>query len=315
MQVAIILSSALGWPALQALAAQGGVAAVAVPRCPPAAETEQLAQQAAALGLPVTRLTRERLNAELFAWLEPLTVAAVLVFTLPWRIPAAVLALPPQGFLNFHLAPLPAYRGPEPLFWLLRNGETTGAVTVHRMDADFDTGPVVLAEPVPVGPGDTHGLYRARLAGLAAPVALRLLASLRGEAAALAPVAQAETPARYWPRPGLADVCVTWADPAAAIERLVRATNPWNRGALTTLRGQPLRLLSVTPHPNALTGPVTPGTVLHADAAAGLWVACGTGEALRLDIVALDEGYFTGLQLMQLGIGVGEVLGGTPIMG
>ncbi|MBG8554971.1 methionyl-tRNA formyltransferase [Hymenobacter guriensis] len=308
MQVAVIISSALGWPALQALAAQGGVAAVAVPYCPPEAETDQLAQQVAALGLPITRLARQQLGADLAAWLEPLAIEAVLVFTLPWRIPAAVLALPPQGFLNFHLAPLPAYRGPEPLFWLLRNGEATGAVTVHRMDADFDTGPVVLTEPVPIGPGDTHGLHRAQLAGRAAPVALHLLASLRGQAPLLTPVAQEGAPARYWPRPALADVCVRWSEPAVAIERLVRATNPWNRGALATLRGQPLRLLSVTPHPQAATGPATPGTVLHADRTAGLWVACGAGEALRLDMVALDEGYFTGLQLMQLGVGVGEVL-------
>ncbi|AHJ96603.1 methionyl-tRNA formyltransferase [Hymenobacter swuensis] len=308
MQVAVIISSPLGWPALQALATQGGVAAVAVPRCPPEAETEQLAEQVATLGLPVTRLTQQQLGPELAAWLEPLAVAAVLVFTLPWRIPATVLTLPPQGFLNFHLAPLPAYRGPEPLFWLLRNGETTGAVTVHRMDADFDTGPVVLTEPVPIGPGDTYGLHRAQLAGRAAPVALRLLASLRGEAPPLAPFAQAGALARYWPRPGLADVCVTWAEPAAAIERLVRATNPWNRGALTFLRGQPLRLLSVLPHPNAATGPVAPGTVLHADLTTGLWVACGAGEALRLDIAALKEGYFTGNQLVQLGIQPGELL-------
>jgi methionyl-tRNA formyltransferase len=262
----------------------------------------------------VRRLTRARLETELTAWLEPLAVAAVLVFTLPWRVPAAVLDLPPLGFLNFHLAPLPAYRGPEPLFWLLRNGEAAGAVTVHRMGADFDTGPVVLAEPVPIGPGDTYGLHRAQLAGRAAPMALRLLASLRGQALPLAPVAQAEELAHYWPRPSLTDVCVHWTEPATAIERLVRATNPWNRGALTTLRGQPLRLLGVTPHPNAATGPVTPGTVLHADAATGIWVACGTNEALRLDLVALDEGYFTGWQLMQLGVGVGEILGSTVLL-
>jgi methionyl-tRNA formyltransferase len=311
MQVAVIISSPLGWPALHALAAQGGVAAVAVPCCPPEAETDGLAQQAAALDLPVTRLTRARLGTELAAWLEPLAVVAVLVFTLPWRVPATVLNLPPLGFLNFHLAPLPAYRGPEPLFWLLRNGETTGAVTVHRMAAGFDTGPVVLAEPVPIGPGDTYGLHRAHLAGRAAPIALHLLASLRGEAPPLAPMVQAEELARYWPRPSLVDVCVHWTEPAAAIERLVRATNPWNRGGLSTLRGQRLRLLGVTPHPNAATGSVTPGTVLHADAAAGIWVACGTSEVLRLDLVALDEGYFTGWQLMQLGVGVGEVLGST----
>ncbi|GAB2962232.1 hypothetical protein GCM10027048_33330 [Hymenobacter coalescens] len=315
MQLAVIISSTLGLPALQALAAQGAVAGVAVPLLPQAPdETEQLVQAAAGLGLPVVRLRRERLGPALAEWLTPLAPTAVLVFTFPWRIPAGVLEVPAHGFLNFHFAALPGYRGPEPLFWQLRNGEAAGAVTVHRMAADFDTGPVLLAEPVPIGPADTHGLHRAQLAGRAVPVALRLLASLRGEAPALQPQPQDAALARYWPRATLADVCVRWEEPAAAIDRLVRAANPWNRGALATLRGQPLRLLGVTPHPAAAAGPVLAGTVLHADAAAGLWVACGHGEALRLDMLALDEGYFTGAQLVALGIGPGEVLGAFPIM-
>ncbi|MCB2406807.1 methionyl-tRNA formyltransferase [Hymenobacter lucidus] len=309
MQLAIIISSVLGLPALQALAAQGAVASVAVPLLPQTDEAEQLVQTATALGLPVVRLQRSGMAAALTEWLTPLAPAAVLVFTFPWRIPAAVLELPAHGFLNFHFAALPGYRGPEPLFWQIRNGEAAGAVTVHRMSADFDTGPVLLAEPVPIGPADTHGLHRARLAAQAAPVALRLLASLRGEAPALVPQPQEDAKAHYWPRATLADVCVRWTDSSPAIDRLVRAANPWNRGALTTLRGQPLRLLGVTPHPAAATGPVPPGTVLHADATAGLWVACGMGEALRLDMVALDEGYFSGMQLIGLGIQPGEVLG------
>jgi methionyl-tRNA formyltransferase len=276
-------------------------------------ETEQLAQLAISLGLPVTRLRREKLATELHAWLAPLAAEAVLVFTFPWRIPAAVLDVPPQGFLNFHFAALPGYRGPEPLFWQLRNGEAAGAVTVHRMAADFDTGPVVLAEPVAIGSHDTHGLHRSQLALRAAPVALHLLASLRHEAPPLVPIPQDESQAHYWPRATLADVTIYWPAPAATIERLVRATNPWNRGALTSLRGQPLRLLGVFPHPAANTGPLLPGTVLHADATAGVWVACGEGEALRLDIIALEEGYFTGAQLLGLGIRVGEVLGATAI--
>ncbi|GAA4393138.1 methionyl-tRNA formyltransferase [Hymenobacter koreensis] len=313
MQVALLLSSALGLPALHALAAQGAVAGVAVPRLPQAPEeADQLAQTAAGLGLPVVRLERAGLAAALTEWLTSLAPAAVLVFTFPWRVPAAVLALPPHGFLNFHFAALPGYRGPEPLFWQLRNGETAGAVTVHRMDADFDTGPVFLAEAVPISAADTHGLHRAQLAGRSAAVALNLLASLRGEAPALTPQPQDPALARYWPRATLADVCVRWHEPALAIDRLVRATNPWNRGALTALRGQPLRLLGTTPHPAANTGPVLPGTVLQADAATGLWVACGQGEAIRLDILALNEGYFSGAQLVALGVRTGEVLTQLP---
>ncbi|WP_210520951.1 methionyl-tRNA formyltransferase [Hymenobacter terricola] len=314
MQVAVIISSVLGLPVLQALAAQGAVTSVAVPECGQE-ECDQLAQAALGLGLPVRRLRRAGLGPALTAWLQPLAPAAVLVLTFPWRIPAAVLDLPTHGFLNFHFAALPGYRGPEPLFWQIRNGETAGAVSVHRMTADFDTGPILLAEPVPIGPGDTHGLHRAHLAGRAVPAAQRLLASLAGTAPPLTPTCQDATLARYWPRATLADVCVHWPEPAAAIERLVRAANPWNRGALTTLRGQPLRLLGVTPHPAAATGPVPPGTVLHADTAAGVWVACGAGEALRLDMVALEEGYFTGAQLVALGVGAGEMLGTTPVPG
>ena len=306
MQIALIISSTLGLPLLHELAGQGVVAAVAVPRTPAHPhEPEQVAQAAAALGLPVTRLHRASLAAELAAWLGPTPPDAVLVFMLPWRVPAALLAVPRLGFLNFHLAALPAYRGPEPLFWQLRNGEAAGAVTVHRMAADIDTGPVLLALPVPIGPTDTHGLHRAQLAHYAVEAGRQLLAGLRG-VVPLAAVAQDPAAARYWPRPTLADVCIAWHEPAEAIARLVRATNPWNRGALATSRGQPLRVLAATPRPE--TTPAPPGTVVWAAPGQGLLVACGAGQVLQLDVVALEEGYFSGGQLAALGVQVGEVL-------
>ncbi|KAA9333344.1 hypothetical protein F0P96_10260 [Hymenobacter busanensis] len=303
--LAVIISSALGWPMLLDLVNQGVVASVAVPVAPPQEETDQLAAMVAGLGLPVVRLHRQGLTAALQTWLTPVAPQAVLVLTFPWRIPARVLEVPPLGFLNVHFAALPDYRGPEPLFWQIKNGEEAGAVTLHRMEADFDTGPVLLTEPVPIGPHDTHGLHRAQLAGRAVAVGRRLVAALRGEAPALVPEPQG--PGRYWPRATLQDLCVNWEEPAEAIHRLVRAANPWNRGALATLRGQPLRLLGVTPLP--ATVPAPPGTVVRATAAEGLLVACGGGQVLRVDMAALDEGYFTGVQLAALGIQAGEVLG------
>lgn len=303
MRLAIIISSVLGLPLLQDLVSQGVVTGVAVP-ITGHDEPEQLVQNTAALGITATRLQRQSLGLALTNWLTPLAPDAVLVLTLPWRIPETVLALPRLGFLNVHFAPLPGYRGPEPLFWQLRHGETCGAVTVHRMDADFDTGPVLLTLPVPIGPHDTHGLHRAQLALHAVAAGRQLLAGLQDETL-LHPQPQDPAAARYWPRAELADVCVCWGESATDIARLVRATNPWNRGALATLRGQSLRLLGVTP----LTGLVQaqPGTVVRA--AADLLVACGAGEVLRLDMLALDEGYFTGAQLVELGVQVGEQLG------
>ncbi|RZJ94571.1 MAG: methionyl-tRNA formyltransferase, partial [Hymenobacter sp.] len=127
------------------------------------------------------------------------------------------------------------------------------------MAADFGTGPILLAQPVPVGPADTHGLHRARLAQAALAVGQHLLAGLRGEVPL---VARPQDPAagRYWPHATLADVCIRWHEPAEAIARLVRATNPWNRGALATSRAQPLRVLGATPRPETTTA--APGTVV-----------------------------------------------------
>ncbi|UHG93781.1 methionyl-tRNA formyltransferase [Spirosoma oryzicola] len=306
MKLGVIISSLLGLPLLYELVAQGVTARVAVPHTPSHPdESIQIAQAVSTLGVPLTWLHRQTLRTDLLAWLGPDPLDAVLVFTLPWRIPATVLSIPRQGFLNVHLAPLPAYRGPEPLFWLLRNGETAGAVTIHRMDANFDTGPVLLTVPVPIDPKDTHGLHRAKLAQYAVVAAHQLLTRLWSEIP-LEFDAQDDMSARYWPRAGLADVCVDWEETAVRIDQLVKAVNPWNRGALTTFRGQCLRLLGVTPRPE--TTPALPGTIVWATPQQGLGVACGQGQIVQLDMVSLPEGYFSGTQLAGLGLQVGEVL-------
>lgn len=304
MRVAVIISSLLGWPLLQDLLGQGVVAGVAVPATG-REESGQVGELLTQAGLPPQWLTKAGLAPALTDWLAATQPTAVLVLTFPWRIPVAVLGLPPQGFINFHFAALPGYRGPEPTFWQLRNGEPAGAVTAHRMAADFDTGPILVATPVPIGQHDTHGLHRGQLALAAVGTGRQLLAGLRGEVP-LPDQPQDETLARYWPRPTLPDMVLNWHEPAETLARHVRATNPWNRGALTTLRGQVLRVLGLSARPETVAA--APGTIVLAAPGQPLLVACGTGQVAQLDIVALDEGYFTGEQLAGLGVQAGEVL-------
>lgn len=92
-------------------------------------------------------------------------VACVACFTR--RIPAAVLRLPRQGFLNLHPSLLPHYRGPEPLFWQLRDGAPAG-VTVHTMDEGLDTGDIAAqaAHALPDGISGPEAERRLMLAGL-----------------------------------------------------------------------------------------------------------------------------------------------------
>src|SRR5260221_2480028 len=85
--------------------------------------------------------------APLLAALEP---DLVVCGGFPVRIPADAIAVPPLGVLNGHPAPLPRYRGPNPIGWALRNGDPELGFTFHFMDAEFDTGPVVLQGAAPL---------------------------------------------------------------------------------------------------------------------------------------------------------------------
>ena len=76
------------------------------------------------------------------SWLTKMALDVVCVACWNSIIPPAVLEIPRYGFLNVHPSLLPAYRGPFPLFWQYRMGETTTGVTVHWMDDCLDTGDI-----------------------------------------------------------------------------------------------------------------------------------------------------------------------------
>lgn len=68
-------------------------------------------------------------------------------------IPSRVMEVPRHGFLNVHPSLLPAYRGPQPLFWQFRAGEAKTGVTVHWMDAGLDTGDIAAQKMVSFADG------------------------------------------------------------------------------------------------------------------------------------------------------------------
>ena len=98
--------------------------------------------------LEIRRLAAPETLATLAALAPDVGVAACFAR----RIPPALLGVPQHGLLNVHPALLPAYRGPAPLFWTLRDG-APGGVTVHAMDAALDTGPIVAQAAVALPDG------------------------------------------------------------------------------------------------------------------------------------------------------------------
>jgi methionyl-tRNA formyltransferase len=115
-------------------------------------ETEDTDGIARAAGIPVLLVANLR-DSAVVAAIEAHRpeVIAVACFTL--RVPRRLLALPPFGCLNVHPSLLPRGRGVEPVFWTLRRGEPETGVSIHLMDAGFDTGPILLQERVPVPEG------------------------------------------------------------------------------------------------------------------------------------------------------------------
>jgi len=80
----------------------------------------------------------------------------LLSFFFPWRIPGEALAVAPLGAVNGHPSLLPRYRGPNPLGWTLRNDDPELGMSFHRMDAEFDTGPLLAQGRIPIEDADTE---------------------------------------------------------------------------------------------------------------------------------------------------------------
>jgi methionyl-tRNA formyltransferase len=125
---------------------------------------------------------RERI-ADVLRWYEP---DLLLCTAFPWRLPAEALAVPTIGCVNGHPSLLPKYRGPSPMGWAVRNGETEIGMTFHLMDETFDTGGILAQKAVPLDDDEGMDTLWPKLGVAAAemlPVVFeRLARGERGEA-------------------------------------------------------------------------------------------------------------------------------------
>lgn len=129
----------------------------------------------------------------------------------PWRLPPAVLDLPPLGCLNIHPSLLPRGRGPDPVFWTYRRGERETGVTVHLMDTGFDTGPILAQHQMEVPAGSRAPALDQALMARGGQLVAQLLPRLgRGT---VAPIPRDESRATLAPNPGAADyeISTSWS--------------------------------------------------------------------------------------------------------
>ncbi len=185
-------------------------------------------------------------------------------------LPPAVLAAPRLGCFNVHGSLLPRWRGAAPIQRAILAGDTQTGVTIMRMEAGLDTGPMLLSQTVPITPTTTAATLHDTMARLGAAL---MVDALDGVAAGtLHAVPQPERGVTYAPKLERDEGRLDWRQSAADLERRVRAFYPWP-GAWFEIGGERIKVLSAAIE---AAGPSAPGTVIDDRLA----IACGK-DALR----------------------------------
>jgi len=193
-------------------------------------------------------------------------------------LPQWVLDLPRLGCLNIHGSLLPRWRGAAPIHRAIEAGDAETGITIMQMDAGLDTGDMLLIEREPIAFDDTTGRLHDRLAAMGGRMIVQSLAA--AQAGALEPVKQPDEGVTYAHKIDKAEAAIDWTLPADALERRVRAFDPFP-GATFQAGGDTVKLWRA--QVERLDAAAAPGTVIAADGQQVV-VACGDGALALLDV-------------------------------
>ena len=179
------------WPRPAGLESRGGAIPLVVAGTGPAVAAEG--------GVPVIAVESAR-DERALERMRARAPDVVLAACFPVILPPAWLAVARRLCLNLHPSLLPAYRGPTPLFWQLREGERETGVTLHVIDAGIDAGDIVAQSVMPLPVGARFSEVNARLAGIGAALMVDML-RMMDAGVEIPRTLQDETLASYQPFP------------------------------------------------------------------------------------------------------------------
>jgi len=231
-------------------------------------------EAALAAGLPVSQPATAQDGAalgELKSWRADVLVVVAYGLILP----QALLDTPRLGSVNIHASLLPRWRGAAPIQRAILAGDTKTGITLMRMEAALDAGPILLQRSIPIRPTDSSATLHDALAALGAQTLREALDALAEGALPLTP--QPQEGVSYAAKIGKSEAAIDWGKSATEIDRQVRAFNPWPV-AQTRLADTQLRILTArideesAPHVQG----AAPGTIVSMLEEA-LVVQCGEG--------------------------------------
>ncbi len=255
-------------------------------------------------GWPVVQPTKLR-TGEFGAWVREQKADFALVVAYGRILPKDVLDGTRLGCVNVHASLLPKYRGAAPITWAVVRGETESGITLMLLDEGMDTGPMLEAFSIAVGPDETAGELSERLAVLGASAVRKGLPKF--VAGGYTPETQDSALATLAPMLKKEDGAIDWTKTARAVHDHVRGMSPWP-GAHTTLAGKIVKVHSARIAAVKLDA-ARPGEIVIADKG-HLIVACAEG-AIELVTVQLEgKKAVRGVEwVMGRGVKEGDVLG------
>ena len=189
-------------------------------------------------------------------------------------LPPEILAAVPLGSFNLHASLLPRWRGAAPINRAVMAGDRETGVMVMKMEEGLDTGPIAMAERVPIGPDMTAGELHDGLAPLGADLMVRALGALERGALTLTP--QPTDGITYAPKIDKSETRIDWTRPWQAVHDHCRGLAPSPGAWFEIAASQRVRVLRTTRG----EGAGAPGTVLDNR----LTIACGEGAVRVLEI-------------------------------
>lgn len=212
-------------------------------------------------GIPVWQpSTLSDITADITA-LQPVTGVLVSFGKI---IPQSLIDLFTPGIINVHPSALPKYRGPSPIESAIINGDTTTGVSIMQLSAKMDAGPVYTIAPRPLAGTETQSELYETLGTIGAKTLVDTLPVILN--GALTPTPQEESRATYCQLINKTDGVIDWSEPAATIERKIRAYQGWP-GSRATIHGHDCIITSAQ---------------LSAVATA-LSMKCGDGQFISID--------------------------------
>jgi methionyl-tRNA formyltransferase len=228
------------------------------------------------LNLPLLQPLKAR-DEKFISELRELKPDLIVVVAYGQILPQTILDMPKFGCLNVHTSLLPKYRGAAPIQWAIADGESETGVTIMKMDAGLDTGPILSTRRTPILPTDDSQILHDRLTQLGAELLVETIPDY--VAGKTLPQAQPIEGSSYAAKIKKEDGQIDWNLPAQKIWNRLRAFTPWP-GAFTFLQTEPKPQLLKICKAKVVEHSGKAGEILSADKT-GIVVGCGQ-NALRI---------------------------------